>query len=793
MPGHNIGMKKFFLILVPFLILCGLSAQEIKPPSEVVAKPTTSEAAIKLDVLESKLSSFEKTKLGEIRFSELNFFWRELASFEFNDNGNSESNSRLEVNKRTDLLIRASKIRSSYLSQYNPELTLNQWFQDSILEVKIIPIRLTTLALNRAHTFRGYFEEGGRGLLKLIPEIMLILLILMLPFLLKMLISKVLELLDKLRLSLVDFRRYRPWREMVALNLQRLTPFIPWVLVIIGFEFLREVMEGTLIEELGLLIPYLLYYCYYRLFRQTVLNLLRLLSEKAMMKASAHTKDKMNRSSLLIGRIYFVVMCLLHTVSSVASEGLLYQEIVVFSRIIGVIVFYRLIWKWREEISGILRRNFGTEEDGGMFAFIPGLMVAKFFIVTGPICFSIALLVPFYHWLEDQIGKFELSKSIAAKIFKKKLENTEGLEGDEEERLPDDYLKYFFLKASEFEEETQKLLVTPKRDPLEKIKVEVNEWKDGKTEEHTVALYGVKGAGKSTTLNRLENFYKDKLKVIRCDIPAKLLTKNEVHKFFGHLLGGGDLVDPVSLLEWDKEIEPTLVILDEAQNLFLAQMGGFEGIRAFFELLNVRTENIFWCASFNRFSWNYLDQVFAKNRYFRSSIEIEGMNEEDLQNLIMKRHNMSSYRLSYAEIIRALRSYSEVDDTSYVENLFFRMLYEESRGNPRVALNLWLRALRPRRRGLIKVGLPLNPKLSVLSRLSEESHFVYSGLIRHENLTSRELVAVTSLAEGVVRYALKIGLENEFIDRDEAGRYRVVALMQGPLTQFLKAKNFIYG
>ncbi len=784
-------MKKLLFI---FITLCSfifsgpeILAQEVSPSTPEVS------TALKLDELESKLNQFEKVPLNEIRFSELNFFWRELANFEFNGTIYSESSERLDINKRTDLLIKASQLRSSYLSRYNPELTFSQWIQDSVLELKIIPIRLTTLAYNRFHTFKSYFEEGGRGLLKLVPEILLLVLILLLPILLKKLIAKVLELLDKVRLSLVDFRRYHPWRETLALNLQRLTPFIPWILVIIGFETLQEVMEGTLIEELGLLIPYILYYCFYRVFRQAVLNLLRLLSEKSMMRASAETREKMNRSSLLIGRFYFVVMCLLHTVSSVASKGLLYQEIVVFSQILAVGVFYHLIWRWREEIISVLKRNFGGDEEVGVLAFIPRMINRRLFVLTGPIGFVIAILLPFYHWIEDQVSKFELSKSIAAKIFKKKLEGTEGLEGDEEERLPDDYVKHFFLRASEFEEETQKLLVTPKRDPVEKIKIEINEWLEGKTEEHTVAVFGVKGAGKSTTLGRLEEMYKDKLQVIRADVPAKLLTKTDVHKFIGHLLGGEELSDVGQLLEWDRDLKPTLVILDEAQNFFLSQIGGFEGIKAFFELLNVRTENVFWCASFNRFSWNYLDQVFSKNRYFRSAVEIEGMNEEDLQNLIMKRHNMSNYRLSYAEIIRALRSYSEVDDTSYVENLFFRMLYEESRGNPRVALNLWLRALRPRRRGLIKVGLPLNPKLSVLSRLSDESHFVYSGLMRHENLTGKELAAVTSLADGVVRYALKIGLENEFIERDEAGRYRIVALMQGPLTQYLKAKNFIYG
>ena len=79
-----------------------------------------------------------------------------------------------------------------------------------------------------------------------------------------------------------------------------------------------------------------------------------------------------------------------------------------------------------------------------------------------------------------------------------------------------------------------------------------------------------------------------------------------------------------------------------------------------------------------------------------------------------------------------------------------------------------------------------------LSTLSDDNHFVYSSLIRHENLTSKELIGTTDLPEATVRHALRIGLENEVVMRGEDGRYRYTVSGQYGLTQFLKAKNFIY-
>ena len=120
------------------------------------------------------------------------------------------------------------------------------------------------------------------------------------------------------------------------------------------------------------------------------------------------------------------------------------------------------------------------------------------------------------------------------------------------------------------------------------------------------------------------------------------------------------------------------------------------------------------------------------------------------------------------------------------------MLWEQSKGNPSLAAQLWIDCLKPFGTKRLKVGLPKTQEVRFLSTLSDDNHFVYSSLIKHENLTSKELIGTTDLPEATVRHALRIGLENEVVMRGEDGRYRFTVSGQYGLTQFLKAKNFIY-
>src|SRR5690606_28994796 len=110
-------------------------------------------------------------------------------------------------------------------------------------------------------------------------------------------------------------------------------------------------------------------------------------------------------------------------------------------------------------------------------------------------------------------------------------------------------------------------------DPLDLICIEIDEWRRDETDEHSLAIYGAKGAGKSTTLSRVERKYKD-LSIVRVDVPSKLLSRKDVFNFLGNLLFQRNIEQITDFIELSKELPETLVLMDEIQNFFLARLGG---------------------------------------------------------------------------------------------------------------------------------------------------------------------------------------------------------------------------
>ncbi|MEZ4750446.1 MAG: hypothetical protein R3B54_07405 [Bdellovibrionota bacterium] len=244
------------------------------------------------------------------------------------------------------------------------------------------------------------------------------------------------------------------------------------------------------------------------------------------------------------------------------------------------------------------------------------------------------------------------------------------------------------------------------------------------------------------------------------------------------------------LIEGDESRKKTVYLLDDAHNFFLADIGGFEGFRAFLELTNIRLKNTFWAAAFNVHSWNYLDSVFGKNRFFRTLIPLVEWSEEEIQNMILSRHRKSQFKLAYEKVVFAAQG-NRGDFEDYAENTYFRLLWEQSSGNPRSAIYLWLSSL-TRVGNTIRVALPEDTDPEAFLDLQQDALFVYAAIVRHENLSTEEAIEVTDLPEGVVRHAIKVGMERSFLFR-YGGRYRVSAGWHNTIVSFLTKRNYIYG
>lgn len=155
-------------------------------------------------------------------------------------------------------------------------------------------------------------------------------------------------------------------------------------------------------------------------------------------------------------------------------------------------------------------------------------------------------------------------------------------------------------------------------------------------------------------------------------------------------------------------------------------------------------------------------------------------------------HAKTGFQLSYDDIIQAAGTQSDSAHVTYIENRFFSLLRQQSRGNPRLAVHLWLSALRQVGDKKLRVGLPEEPEEIDLTGLPEDALFAFAAIARHENLTLLQAVAVTRLPEGAVRHVLEQGVRLKLLDCEEGRIYRLAVLYQYPLIRYLQAKHCLY-
>lgn len=683
------------------------------------------------------------------------------------------------------ILVRAGKLRSE-LAEKN---TNKKWemsdLEDIKREFKIVPYRFTGIFYSKIVDFKQKLRLGINGIGLIVRDIMMLLLIILIPFALKRLFDRITNALDHFRSQILQSRTSNGLWKATAIWIQRLKPFIPWFFWYLTLILGEEILSTTVLAEGSALFPYFKYYVLYKVFRRLVMLFLTSLTARSERSLSREIKLKATETAKGLGLFAFFSFSLIHVVDSIVSKGLIYEILVIIIKILALTQILRWSSRWSKETSYAIKSNL-SEKNLKLLEKIEN--ITPVYIYCVPWLF-ISLILEALSFIKDLGSDFDLSKRLSAQVFKRQLENVEEFSEDGvPSKLPADYLELFPSGISE----DDSVLIEPEGGILEKINSEIEEWKSGKSDEHSIAVFGDKGSGKSTALMQIMAKHQD-LRIVSAEIPPKLTTREQTLKFFSNLLQADLAEGGRSLVDADKELEPTLILLDEAQNFFLSRINGFEGYKALLELIGTRTEKIFWVASFNRYSWAFLNAVFGKNQHFRAVFKVQPWKDEDIKNLILKRHKQGPYQLSFDAIIQAVGNTRAEEATAAIESKFFKLLWEQSGGNPRAAQELWLSSLHRISAKTLRVGLPDDPELSILSEISDDALFIYAALVRHENLSTLELVDVTDLPEGTVRYALRLGLENEYLNRSEEGRYRVVADSQRKLITYLRKRNFIYG
>ncbi len=690
------------------------------------------------------------------------------------------------------LLLTAGKLRAQFIEELtrrkDPSATQfdNEYLSDLFREIRLVPYRPVVILKSFTSDTKDQLSNGVAGFLALFKRLFVLGLFLAIGVCSFLVAKRVSEYLDKIRIWLIRPRHQTPRTHFYALWIRRLNPYVPWLVMLLASHIARQIVYGTDLEGIAEILPYFEYFFWYRIFRLAL--------SEGVLAASSYYSDlttqgigkKIERTAKFVGIFFFIAACLLQATETVARKGLFYSLIWDVLFFLGPIWLAIAAYWWREELKGaateLLPESFGRKvarwlnAKWGGFICLP-VAVLLFFIILSKMIFS-------------EVSQLDSAKRISAQLFRRKLESAaKNIEKRSNKKTPpQEYLDCFGLGIPS----DASLLVNPESVPSSEIFEIIQAWMDGSTSEHTIAIQGEKGIGKSSLLKVIRNHFTD-LEIFQIVVPDKITDEKKLYKFLGDVLGQDFSKGKESLRLAEENAPKKLVLLDEVQNLFLGKRGGFEAFRAFIDLCGSGSSRIFWCVTINRYSWAYLNAVTGGSQYFRHVFPMKGWSDEEIRELIMKRHEKTGYKLEFDSIIFAMHRYKAPEEAKLIQDRYFELLWEQSRGNPRAALILWLSALEVIGENKVKVGLPKAAPVRPLEGLTEDELFVVAAIIRHENLTKEEACAVTSLSEGVVMHAIRVGMERGFLDCSDSGRFRIRSLWQVPLTQSLVHKNFVYG
>jgi hypothetical protein len=314
----------------------------------------------------------------------------------------------------------------------------------------------------------------------------------------------------------------------------------------------------------------------------------------------------------------------------------------------------------------------------------------------------------------------------------------------------------------------------------------------------SLAVIGEKGSGRSTLIAYLEQELLSKERVEHISIDDSISTEKELLDVICKQLKiqpKESINDIINLLK--RRRRKTVIVLENMQNGFLRTVRGYQAISSLLYLIAETKEQVLWVCSCSRYAWNFLNVAVKISDYFSHTIAVDSYNQDEIEELILKRQKASGYQLEFLpdESTAKSRSYKKLLDDpeaaqEYLSTQFFNELSKMAEGNATVAMIYWIRSIQKIEGSFIYLQTVEFAGIQYLSELDSNTLFVLNAFVKHDILTALELAGVMNIstvdAETIISRLFSRGL----LVRYEK-KYSLNDLIYRQVVRLLKSRNFI--
>ncbi len=356
-----------------------------------------------------------------------------------------------------------------------------------------------------------------------------------------------------------------------------------------------------------------------------------------------------------------------------------------------------------------------------------------------------------------------------------------------------DKLPFLYQRLFKLEPVDEGYLYFKRSAEINHLKLAYNNWKKGRFA--NIAITAEKGAGVTSIINYVVN--DSELEYTRINFQEY----NNIYRQDEFIFTLSEILDLTPLNELELFIDELnntkgIIILEGLQYAYLKKVDGFETLKLLFEIISKTNKNIFWICTCTLHAWNYLNKAISIEEYFGHIIKLGEFSNEEMIDIVKKRHQVSGYELVYlkskADTNNKKLAKMSIEDTQHLlEKQYFQILNTLAKGNISIALIFWLRSIKRIENNTLYINSMDDFNISFIRGLKQEKLFCLYAILLHDGLDLEGFCKVMRLSPEQGRMKL-FQMVDDGLLLELNKRYVINLLLYRPTIDALKAKNILH-